>query len=305
MKVQILNFKFQKLTAAWVMPLLFLFVVFCGCSKKNVPVDKAAAEKTDMRIVSMAPNLTEILFALGFDEEIVGVTRHCTWPEKAKSKTCIGTFWQPDIEAVLACRPTVVLTLGFEQQLSLARRLEKIGCQTLMVNIESVSGLYQGIQTIGDKLQKSQQAEKIITRIKAKQDTLSARYAQAEKKKVLWIVQREPLRVAGTQTYVNELIGIAGGVNAIGDTLNVYPPISAEEFIGCMPDVIIEPSMDTEQIQEQKASAPSFYQRFSMTPAVRDKQIYIIDGDLVSRLSPRLDEGMQLVADCIWPESTQ
>jgi ABC-type hemin transport system substrate-binding protein len=72
-----------------------------------------------------------------------------------------------------------------------------------------------------------------------------------------------------------------------------------------MPDVIIEPSMDAGRIQEQKETAAVFYQRFAMTPAVRNNRIYIIDGDLVSRLGPRLDEGMQLVADCIWPEGTQ
>ncbi|MCD6175613.1 MAG: ABC transporter substrate-binding protein [Planctomycetes bacterium] len=284
------------------MPTLLLAMIFCGCTKKSEPVNTSQDKHTTMRIISMAPNLTEILFALGLDDEIVGVTKDSTFPEKAKTKTCVGTFWQPDIEAVLMCRPTLVLTLGFEQQTTLAHRLEKIGCETLSLNIESIADLYEALSVIGSKVNKPEQARKLVLDIQTKEKELVAQYASSDRIKVLWVVQRQPLRVAGTKTFANELIEIAGGVNAIGDTINIYPPIGNEEFIGSMPDVIIEPSMDTEQAQTQKATAKEFYRRFSVVPAVANDRICIIDGDLASRLGPRLAEAMQQVSGCLRPE---
>ncbi len=247
----------------------------------------------------MAPNLTEILFGLGLDEEIVGVTKYSTYPPRATEKRCIGTFWQPDIEATLMLKPTLVVTLGFEQQAALAKRLKNIGCQTLTVNIESIGELYEAIEKIGQVTEKYTEAQQMLQRLKAKQQEIVRRSSQSEKPKVLWVIQREPLRVAGTKTYINELIEIAGGVNAVGQTIQVYPPVSTENVIRAMPDVIIEPSMDPDQFEKQKATAEDFFRRFSVVPAVKNSRVYVIDGDLVSRLAPRLDEGMELVYQCV------
>ncbi len=281
------------------MPTLFLLAIFCGCSKKSEPADPVQVETADMRIISMAPNLTEILFALQLDEEIVGVTKFSTYPPKAKEKKCVGTFWQPDIEAILMLKPTLVVTLGFDQQAMLAERLKNIGCQTLTVNIESIDELYQAIDKIAQVVGKQTAAGQMLERLKAKQQDIVQRSSQSEKPKVLWVIQREPLRVAGTKTYINELIEIAGGINAVGQTLQIYPPVSRENVIRAMPDVIIEPSMDPDQFEKQKATAEEFFSRFDIVPAVKSSRVYVIDGDLVSRLSPRLDEGMELVFQCI------
>ena len=281
---------------------LLLALMMVGCAKKSEPVGVSQTEDTQMRIISMAPNLTEILFALGLDEEIVGVTRFSTYPPQAKEITNVGTFWQPDIEAVLACRPTLVLTLGFAQQTVLADRLKHIGCETLTLDIESIQQFYSAIAVIGHKVNKAPQAQLLIEKLQDKQAQLVAKYADASPRKVLWVIQREPLRVAGTNTFINELIEVAGGVNAIGDTIHQYPPISDEEVIGSMPDVIIEPVMDPDQFQTQKETAKDFYRQFGMVPAVQNKRICIIDGDLVSRLGPRLDEGLRMIAEYIWSE---
>ncbi|MBL7214871.1 MAG: ABC transporter substrate-binding protein [Phycisphaerae bacterium] len=302
MKFQISNFKFQKLTAAWAIPALFLFTVFCGCSKKSVPTKPTNVENSRMRIVSMAPNLTEILFGLGLDEEIAGVTKYSTYPPQAQEKTCVGTFWQPDVEAVLALGPTLMVNLWFDQQAALVSRMERIGCETLTLRIENIDQLYQAIVEIGKAVNKQPQAQLMVERLQGKQSEIIARYAGREKPKVLWVIQRYPFRVAGRDTFVNELIEMAGGVNAIGPTLTQYPPINTEEVIGSLPDVIIEPVMDAEQFEEQKKSAEEFYHRYAIVPAVRNGKIHIIDGDLVSRLGPRLDEAAELVAGCLWQE---
>ena len=255
-----------------------------------------------MRIISMAPNLTEILFELGVGENIIGVTKFSTYPPQAKDITNVGTFWQPDIEAVLMCRPTLVITLGFSQQTALAERLKQIGCETLTVNIESVDGLYSAIRIIGDKIKKPSQAQLLIQRLQEKQKQMAAQNDGRPRRKVLWVIQREPLCVAGTDTFINELIEIAGGVNAIGTTLNQYPRISTEEVLGSAPDIIIEPVMNPAQADKQHATAETYYKRFGSVPAVKTSRIHVIDGDMVSRLGPRLDQALVMISNCIWEQ---
>ncbi len=254
------------------------------------------------RIISMAPNLTEILFALGLGDKIVGVTLDSDYPPEATKKPKAGTFWQPNIEAAIAAKPDLVITLGFTQQRNLAERLKRIGYKSLTLNIEKVSELFEAIRIIGTYTGKQSEANKLVGDISEKLDKLSALVGTKAKIRVLWVVQREPLRVAGRDTFINELIELAGGENAIGPTLHQYPPIGAEQVIACNPDVIIEPAMNPKNLAGQQSSALEYWLRFKNIPAVTNKRIYVIDGDTVSRLGPRLYEGTETIARCLRPE---
>lgn len=254
------------------------------------------------RIVSMAPNLTEILFALGLGERVVGVTQDSDYPPAALAKTRVGTFWQPNIEAVIATRPDLVLTLAFEQQRELARRLRRTGYDCLTVDIERIDDLFTAIVAIGDDAGAPGQARELSDGIKAALHRLQTATAGLPRVKVLWVVQREPLRVAGRDTFVNEMIELAGGENAIGPTLHKYPPIGAEQVIAARPEVIIEPAMVQGPLDEQYRQASSYWRRYANLPAVTNKRIYVIDGDMVSRLGPRLPLGVETIAKCLRPE---
>ncbi|MBC8470260.1 MAG: ABC transporter substrate-binding protein [Planctomycetes bacterium] len=254
------------------------------------------------RIVSLAPNLTEILFALGLEKEIVRVTLYSDYPPAAAKKPKAGTFWQPNIEAIISARPDLIVTLGFEQQKNLAERLKRINYNCLTVNIEKVNDLYEAFETIGVATGKQHQANGLVTNIRDNLDKLSALVGTEAKVRVLWVVQREPLRVAGRDTFVNEMIELAGGENAIGPTLHKYPPIGAEQVIVCGADVIIEPSMQQKNLAAQQNTALKYWSKFENVPAVANERIYIIQGDIVSRLSPRLYEGIETIAQCLRPE---
>lgn len=298
------NVKCRMLKVGYLAVILSAFVLF-GCGKNPESVQDVVDEQrtNSMRIISMAPNLTEILFALGLDEEIVGVTKYSTYPPETKEKTVVGTFWQPDMEAVLMCRPTLVVTLSFSQQTTLAERLKQIGCKTLTVDIWNINELYSAIKTIGAEVDRTEQADLLIQRLRQQQDTLSDQYVgRSDRPKVLWVVQREPLCIAGTNTFINELVEIAGGVNAIGPTKSQYPRISTEEVLRSEPDVIIEPVMDPEQADTQRETANSFYKRYGSIPAVQKNHIHVIDGDMVSRLGPRLDQALLMISQCIWEQ---
>lgn len=253
------------------------------------------------RIVSLAPNLTEILFALGLGEKVVGVTQDSDYPPAAADTPKVGTFWQPSVEAVIATRPDLIVTLAFEQQKDLARRLGRMGYDCLVVDVESVGDLFHAIDAIGQAVDTGAQARELSQSIRAEIRRVRTATAGRRKVKVLWVVQREPLRVAGRDTFINEMIELAGGENAIGSTLYRYPPIGAEEVIATGPEVIIEPAM-AQDASESHRQALSYWRRFTNVPAVRDERIYIIDGDLVSRLGPRLSVGIETIAKCLRPE---
>ena len=257
-------------------------------------------ERVD-RIVSLAPNITEILFAIGLGDEIVGVTLDSDYPPAAAEKPKVGTFWQPDIEAVVAARPDLVITLGFEQQTNLAERLRRIGYNGLTVNIEKVSDLFEAIERIGATTGRLRQANELISRIRRKLRQLASMVGAEAKVRVLWVVQREPLRVAGRGTFVNEMIELAGGENAIGPTVHKYPPIGSEQVIACNADVIIESAMGREDIENQRDRALQHWSKFKYLPAVANNRVFVIHGDTVSRLGPRLYEGTETIARCLRP----
>ena len=254
-----------------------------------------------VRIVSLAPNITEILFAIGLGDEIAGVTLDSDYPPAALEKPKVGTFWQPDIEAVVATRPDLVITLGFEQQKNLAERLRRIGYNSITVNIEKVGELFAVIEKIGAATGRQPQACELISRIRTKLQQLASLIGAEDKVRVLWVVQREPLRVAGRDTFVNEMIELAGGENAIGPTVQKYPPIGSEQVIACNADVIIESAMGGEKIDSQRDRALRHWSEFKYLPAVASRRIYVIQGDTVSRLGPRLYEGTAAIARCLRP----
>ncbi len=253
------------------------------------------------RIVSLAPNLTEILFALGLEEQVVGVSNDSDYPPEAANKKKIGTFWQPSTEAIIACKPDLVITLWFEQQKAVADSLERLGYKILSLKIEKIEELLTAIQEIGTITDCKSQAEELLERLNSQLNDLQLRLSSANKVKVLWVVQVEPLRISGRDTFINELIKLASGENAIGDTLQQYPPIGTEEILTCGAEVIIQSAMGTGDMAEQQKAAEKFWSGWKNVPAVRNNRIYVVEPDTVTRLGPRLYEGLELIARCLHP----
>ena len=281
---------------------LFVPLIHHYHHRKVYKPNRTDSQNEPTRIVSLAPNLTEILFGLGLGEQIVAVSNGSDYPPEAANKKKIGTFWYPNTEAIIASKPDLVITLGFEQQKNLAERLKRIGYNSLILNIEKVSELFETLGKIGAATARQSEANELVCDIRKKLDNLSDLVATETKVRVLWVVQRQPLRVAGRSTFVNEMIELAGGENAIGPTVHKYPPIGAEQVIACGADVIIEPAMGHEDVAEQQDRALQYWSKFKNVPAVKNKRIYVINGDTVSRLGPRLYKGTEIIARCLRPE---
>jgi len=270
---------------------------------RTAPAAAPATASTPTRIVSLAPNLTELLYALQLEQAIVGVTLDSDYPPAAAGKPKIGTFWQPNIEAIVALNPDLVVTLNFQQQKSIVPRLERMGYDCLVTGIWKIDDFFGAVQTIGQATGRERQATALITDIQMKIQRLQEAIAGQARPRVLWVVQREPLRVAGRDTFVNELIELAGGQNAIGATLHKYPPIGAEQVIACGAEVIIEPAMVQSDHRRQRETALAYWSRWPHVPAVKAGRIHVIDGDVVSRLSPRLYQGIETITQCLRPQT--
>ena len=251
------------------------------------------------RIVSLAPNLTEILFALGLDEEIAAVSNGSDYPPEAAKKSKVGTFWQPNTEAIIASKPDLVITLWFEQQKSVADSLNRLGYEVLTLKIEKIEELLTAIQNVGTATGCRQRSDELAENISTQLDDLKSKLSSTTNVKVLWVVQVEPLRVAGRNTFINELIELAGGENAIGPTISQYPQIGTEELLVCGAQAIIQSAMGKSNISEQQQAAERSWSRWSSLPAVKNNRIYVVEPDTTLRLGPRLPQGIEIVARCL------
>jgi iron complex transport system substrate-binding protein len=251
------------------------------------------------RIVSLSPNLTEILFALGLGNRVVAVSSDCDWPAEAKDKPKAGSFWQPNTEVIIAAKPDLVVCETFLQQNEAAQALKRAGLNVLSLRVESIDELFATIRSIGRAAGCTEKAEQLAAGIKEQLDQIKEASSSLQKVKVMWVIQTEPVRVAGVNTFVNEIVELAGGKNAIAPTGDQYPSISTEEIIGCGAEVIIQSAMGKQDIQKQQADAEEFWSRFANLPAVKNKRIYVINPDTVLRLGPRVGEGSQAVAQCL------
>jgi iron complex transport system substrate-binding protein len=271
----------------------------------DFPASSKAQPNNPQRIVSLAPNLTEILFALGLGEKIVAVSNNSNYPTAAANKKKVGSFWQPNTEAIIASKPDLVITLQTrtEQQKAVADSLKRLRFKVLTLKIEKIAELLAAIQKIGTATGYEQHSGELIKNISTQLNLLQAKVSAADKVKVLWAVQIEPFRVAGRNTFINELIELTGGENAIGPTIQQYPPISNEEILVCGAEIIIQSAMGTGDILRQQQAAEAFWSKFAALPAVKNNRINVIEPDTTLRLGPRLPQGTETIARCLHPDS--
>jgi iron complex transport system substrate-binding protein len=257
------------------------------------------SEQQPQRIVSLAPNITEILYELGLSDRIIAVSNDCDWPLEALDKKKMGSFWQPNLEAVIACKPDLVITLWFEQQNNVAESLKRLGYRVLTLRLEKIEELGPAIKKIGEFTGYDNEAEQLISNINGQLEQAKQKFSTSNKPRVLWVVQPEPLRVASGDTFITELLELAGAQNAITSTSIQYPGLSTEELLTCRADVIIQAAMNKETLERQKQEAIKFWSKYTNLPAVRNNRIYVIDADTILRLGPRIGQGLEQIGQII------
>jgi iron complex transport system substrate-binding protein len=248
------------------------------------------------RIVSVAPAITEILFALGAGDQVIGDTTYCNYPEAAKSKAKIGGFTTPNIEAILALRPDHVFMI--KNRPDVAQKLRQIGIDVTELQPENLAGIYDSIQMIAEKIGAPARGQSLIQSIQKELQQAAAKSAGAARTKVLFVVGRTPgavsdLIVAGRGSYLNEIIGLAGAENAFGDATVPYPQVGMEELIRRNPDVIIDMG-HLEMISEaQKQAVKELWKKYPFLRAVQRDQVFPISADYFVTPGPRVVQAVR------------
>lgn len=252
----------------------------------------AMAGTVPARYISLAPSTTEILFALGLDEEIAGVSLFCNYPEEAKSKEKVGTFSQPNIEKILALKPDIIFCTGLEQA-PVIRELRQLNLKVYVSDPSNIEELFNSIREIGKITDKKNEAEILIKSMEQDIEEINSKVKlipQKNRPKVFVEIWHEPLITAGKNSFIDELITLAGGINISHDTKRPYSYFSPEQAIRRNPDCIILAYMSEEKplkiIQERIG--------WKEISAVKNNRIYNdINPDLLLRPGPRLSQGLE------------
>jgi iron complex transport system substrate-binding protein len=253
------------------------------------------------RIISLAPNLTEILFALGLGERVVGVTSYCDFPEAAKTKEKIGDTIHPDLEKIISLKPDLVIVSTASQLENLTRQLDRLAIPVYVTNPRSVRETVASVRKLGDITGATTQAAKIAGEMEGRIDAVELRVKGRPKPRVFYVLQTDPLITAGRNTFINDLVNIAGGTSISGDEATDYPQFSRETAVARAPEAIIAPSSHgNEWVKES-----DLRRDFAATPAIRSGRIVWVNPDLVDRPGPRIVEGLERLAEGIHPAGAQ
>jgi iron complex transport system substrate-binding protein len=251
------------------------------------------------RVVSLAPSITEIVFALGEGHRLKGVTQHCDFPPEAGYLPKIGSYVHPDLEKIVALKPDLCLGTRDGNPREVAGKLEALKIPVYAVNPKDLETVMDTLVEIGRLLQAEQRAQTLAREMRARIEEVRLRVAKtAERPAVFFQIGIVPIVSVGTPTFIHELITTAGGRNlAAGST--PYPRFSREQVLALEPEVIIITSMtrgqDFEPVRDE-------WNQWGSLPAARNRRIHIVESNLFDRPSPRLVEGLEPLARLIHPE---
>jgi iron complex transport system substrate-binding protein len=279
--------------------LLLLATTACKDTSQNTPAAAPQATQspvlvtayqlpaaTPKRIVSLAPNITELLFAMGLGDRVVGVTRYCDWPPEAAKLPKIGGFVDPDMEAILSKRPDLVLGMTSPGNEALPQALGRAHLPHAFLRMDDTAQTIEAIELLGGLLHRPEQGARLAGQLRA---GLKARPARAGARSALFVLGHDPIVVAGVGTFGHELLALAGLTNAASALPSAYPVLDAEGVLSLAPAIILDATMTPEQGQPTL----EFWKKWSALPAVKDGRVYRFSDPSLLRPGPRLPEALR------------
>lgn len=249
----------------------------------------------NIRIVSLAPSITEILFKLGLADCIVGVTDICDYPAQAKNIACIGSFGKPNIERLMALDPDMVIATDFEND-DIAKLLRNCDIEVLDFRIRNFQELFESLRKIGKATGRLPQAEKIVMQMQNELKTIIERFKKiqpSQRPRVFVEIWYDPITTAGKTSFIDEVITRAGGVNVAGNIGQDYCRINPEKVIEWNPDVIVICYMGQDGSARAQLAGRIGWNDIS---AVREGRIIEdFSSDIILRPGPRLIDGVKML----------
>ncbi len=268
-----------------------------------------SGDKKGQRIVSLAPSITEILFALNLGPQVVGDTKFCDYPPAAENKSKIGGYYDVNYEAIVALEPDVVILL--EEHSKARRHLKKLDINTLQVNNQTVNGILDTITTIGKRCDRTQKAKELVTNLRRRMKNIREKTAGRRKPKALVCIGRnmgtqglKDVYVAGRDGFYSRLVQLAGGKNAYSGTKVAFPKISQEGLLTLNPEVILDMAADLKESDNvTKADVVREWQKLEEIKAVKNDRVHVLTADYVTVPGPRFIHLLEKMARALHPEA--
>lgn len=278
---------------------VFCSDVSCALTVTDETGRRVNVSQTPRRIVSLAPGITETLYALGLDDKIAGVTTFCDWPVAARKKPRIGGFSNPSIEKIVALKPDLVIATADGNRKDTVQQLARLGLPVYVINPLTINGFLRSILHIGEITNREKDAGQLVEKNKKRLNNVSAQIRHKKKPRVFFQLGLEPVFTVGRGTLINEVIELAGGVNVAGHDTARYPIYSAEGIMGTSPEIIIFAPMVNDK---NFAAVKRFWQKLGEISAVKNNKIYPMDADLINRASPRIFDAIEIMAHIFHPD---
>jgi iron complex transport system substrate-binding protein len=251
------------------------------------------------RIVSLAPNITEMIYFLGLEERLVGVTQFSSFPKEAQKKPKVGVYTGVNIEKVVTLNPDLVIATADGNRREDVEMLEEAGIPVYVVNPRKVHQVLDTIENLGTICGVPDRAHHLVHCLRQRVANVIQTVRNREKPLILLVINVKPLISVNQSTIHHDIIQLAGGNNLTGNQPITYPTVSIEEVTKKGPDAIIISSMEREGEYEKARKA---WFQWSTLPAVKRGRVYLINSDLIDRSAPRIVTGLEEMARLIHPE---
>jgi iron complex transport system substrate-binding protein len=274
--------------------LIFTCTLVLSCAKRGRPPAGGAA-----RVVSLSPNTTETLFAIGAGSKVVGRSRFCDYPPEVRSIPSVGGYVDASLEAILALAPDLVVGARGPAGPALVEKLGALGIDTFFPPTESMAEIDDMIEKLGTKVGAREEAVRVVAGARARREGVARAVAGEPRVTVLLVFGVSPIVVAGPGSFPNEMIELANGHNVV-ETGSSYPTLAVERLIAMQPDVVLNAGMlgtNEEQGNGIRAEDPGWRE----LAAVREGRVVAIRDEAVLRPGPRIGDGLAALARALHP----
>ena len=254
--------------------------------------------KPPARVVSLAPSITEMLFSLGLADQIVGVTEFCDYPAGAQSKAKVG-YANPNVETIIALRSDMVLAPKDFLRPDVLAKLEQLKIPLFVLDAKTLEDIPLQIHTLGTMFEKTSVANDVTQRMRQRMAELKLKVETLPVKRVLYVLNSQPLISVGPGSFIHQMIGLAGGVNIAAQAGVAYPRLSMETVLKEDPEVLIFPSGEVETVPRSEQQQ---WRRWDSLSAVKQQRFHEVSSSLLNRPGPRVIEGLEQLVRAIHPE---
>jgi len=252
-----------------------------------------------VRIISLAPSITEMIYFLGLGDRLVGVTRFSYFPKEAQKKPKVGVYTDINVEKVITLSPDLVIATADGNKRGDVEMLEEAGIPVYVINPRKVDQVLDTIERLGETCGVPDRAKRLVNSLRERVMRVVKAVRDKGRPIVLLVINVRPLMSVNRSTIHHDIIQLAGGRNMTEDQPITYPKLNMEAVIKRRPDVIIISSMERggefERARKKWFAWPTL-------PAVRKGNVYLIDSDLIDRPAPRIVSGLEEMARLMHPE---